>query len=75
MPYTFGNNEKCGTDWKAFAKALADIEFDGTLSFETFPCMNSFPNGARDEVLRTIHEIGMHIKDSITAIDLTQKIV
>ena len=75
MPYTFGNDEKCGTDWKAFAKALADIEFDGTLSFETFPCMNSFPNGARDEVLRTIHEIGMHIKDSITAIDLTQKIV
>lgn len=63
MPYTFGNDGKSGTDWDAFAKALAEIEFDGTLSFETFPCMNSFPNGARDEVLRTICEIGKHMRD------------
>lgn len=47
------------------AAALADIGFDGTLSFETFPCMNSFPYGTRDEVLRTIHEVGVYIKGEI----------
>lgn len=65
MPYTFGSQRKFGIDWKVFAKALADIKFDGTLSFETFPCMNSFPNGARDEVLRTIHEIGVYMRSTI----------
>ena len=65
MPYTFGSSKECGTDWDSLASALADIGFDGTLSFETFPCMNSFPYGTRDEVLRTIHEVGVYIKGKI----------
>ena len=43
---------------KEFKKALNEISFGGTLSFETFPCMNSFPRGTRGEVLRTIKAIG-----------------
>ena len=58
MPYTFGSKSEDGVDWKNFRKALDEIGFDGTLSFETFPCMNSFPRGARGEVLRTIQAIG-----------------
>jgi len=65
MPYTFGSSPSCGTDWESFARALAEIGFDGTLSFETFPCVNSFPYGTRDEVLRTIHEVGVYIKGKI----------
>lgn len=58
MPYTFGSKPEDGVDWKEFKKALNEISFSGTLSFETFPCMNSFPRGVRGEVLKTINEIG-----------------
>lgn len=61
MPYTFGSKPEDGVDWEDFRKALDEIGFDGTLSFETFPCVNSFPRGAREEVLRTIREIGKEI--------------
>ncbi len=63
MPYTFGSKPEDGVDWNDFRKALDEIGFDGTLSFETFPCVNSFPRGAREEVLRTIREIGKGIAD------------
>lgn len=58
MLYTFGKKPEDGVDWQDFSKALDEVGFDGTLSFETFPCMNSFPKGVRREVLRTICEIG-----------------
>ena len=61
MPYTFGTKAEDGVDWKDFRKALDEIGFDGTLSFETFPCVNSFPRGARKEVLMTIGEIGREL--------------
>lgn len=63
MPYTFGSKPEDGVDWDDFRKSLDEIGFDGTLSFETFPCVNSFPRGARGEVLRTIREIGKEIAD------------
>ena len=63
MPYTFGSKLEDGVDWNDFRKALDEIGFDGTLSFETFPCVNSFPSGVRVEVLRTIREIGKEIAD------------
>lgn len=63
MPYTFGSKPEDGVDWDDFRKALDEIGFDGTLSFETFPCVSSFPRGARVEVLRTIREIGKEIAD------------
>ena len=61
MPYTFGAKAEDGVDWKDFRKALDEIGFDGTLSFETFPCVNSFPRGARKEALMTIREIGREL--------------
>lgn len=59
MPYTFGSKAEDGIDWAEFRQALTDIGFDGTISFETFPCVNSFPPSVRPEVLRTIHAIGV----------------
>lgn len=61
MPYTFGTKAEDGVDWQDFRKALDEIGFDGTLSFETFPCVNSFPRGTRKEVLMTIREIGREL--------------
>ena len=63
MPYTFGSKPEDGVDWNDFRKALDEIGFEGTLSFETFPCVSSFPRGAREEVLRTIREIGKEMAD------------
>ena len=71
MPYTFGTKPDDGVDWEDFCKALSEIGFDGTLSFETFPCVNSFPKGAREEVLRTIMAIG---EDMVENIALMSKI-
>lgn len=65
MPYTFGTKPDDGVDWEDFYKALREIDFDGTLSFETFPCVNSFPRGAREEVLRTIRAIGEDMVENI----------
>lgn len=64
MPYTFGNKKSDGIDWAEFRNALDDVGFDGTISFETFPCFNSFPPSVREEVLRTIHEIGKNLVDA-----------
>lgn len=58
MPYTFGTKPEDGVDWNEFCKALDEIGFDGTLSFETFPCVNSFPRAVKGVVLRTIRVIG-----------------
>ena len=65
MPYTFGAKPDDGVDWEDFCKALVEIGFDGTLSFETFPYVNSFPRGAREEVLRTIRTIGEDMVENI----------
>ena len=46
-------------------KSLKDIKFDGTLSFETFPTMNSFPKGMSASVLKTICSIGEYMAERI----------
>lgn len=61
LPYSYGGaggNHQLGIDWESFTRALADIHYEGTLSFETFPCMGSFPEGVRASVLRTIAAVG-----------------
>lgn len=58
MPFTFGTGRERSQNWEAIFQGLRDIGFDGTLSFETFPCMNAFPYGMKEDVLSTIHEIG-----------------
>lgn len=65
MPYTFGKTKEDGLNWSEIARALKDIGFDGTLSFETFPCMNSFPQGMEDQVLKAIYAIGCSLREEI----------
>lgn len=65
MPYTFGTNESEGQVWDRIYKGLKDIKFDGTLSFETFPTMNSFPKGMSASVLKTICSIGEYMSERI----------
>lgn len=65
MPYTFGTNESEGQVWDRIYKGLKHIKFDGTLSFETFPTMNSFPKGMSASVLKTICSIGEYMAERI----------
>lgn len=65
MPYTFGRGRDDGRNWDDVIEALAQIDYDGTLSFETFPSMNSFPRSSRDEALRMICAIGNHWRERI----------
>lgn len=65
MPYTFGSGRHDALDWEDIAKALKETGFDGTLSFETYPCVRSFPMGMETAVLDTIYAIGEHLKRMI----------
>lgn len=65
MPFTFGYGENDGLDWKEIAHSLADIGFDGTISFETYPCSKAFPKIILPTVLSTIHSIGEYIESEM----------
>ena len=65
MPYTFGNNSYAGLDWNSIYAGLKDIKYSGTLSFETFPCLNNFPKNMRASVLSTIYNIGEYMRECI----------
>lgn len=60
IPYTFGTDADRGGDWESVILGLREIGFKGVLSFETFPAMNSFPDGVRDKALETIAQIGKY---------------
>ena len=65
MPFTFGDSSEVGLDWDGVIRGLREIDYQGTLSFETFPCVNSFPRGMADTVLETIHAVGEYLKEEI----------
>lgn len=66
MPYSFGNLAGDGQDWNRVLQGLKEISFDGTLSFETYPCMNSFPDALAEQVLDAIYAVGSYWREQIT---------
>ncbi|MBR5598264.1 MAG: sugar phosphate isomerase/epimerase [Lachnospiraceae bacterium] len=65
LPYTFGKGEDRGADWEGILKALKEIGYKGTLSFETFPAMNSFPHKLSEAVLKVIYDTGVSMAKQI----------
>lgn len=65
MPFTFGTGNERSQKWDGIFQGLRDIGFDGTLSFETFPCVNAFPYRMKEDVLKTIHGIGEYFVEQI----------
>ena len=65
LPFTFGNGDGRGADWDGVLRGLKEIGYQGTLSFETFPAMNSFPYGVSGQVLKTIYDIGAYMAKQI----------
>ena len=70
MPYTYTRNwgKFLITDWEGFIKGLADINFEGTLSFETFNVIRAFPAPLWPEVMRLLSATGRYWIDRINKI-------
>lgn len=60
IPFTFTRTRKnkASTDWEGFLRGLTGIRFDGVLSFETAPVLESFAEEIGEEVLWFIARIG-----------------
>jgi len=61
LPFTFGRDESSGVDWEGILRGLKEIGYQGTLNFETFPAMNSFPHNVKSAVLKTIYDTGVYM--------------
>ena len=67
LPFTFTKtrDNTSSTNWPAFIQAMRDIDFNGTLSFETAPVLDSFPPELKDDALRLIAKIGQYLSFQI----------
>ena len=67
LPFTFTKTREnnSSTNWPAFIQALKDICFDGVLSFETAPVLDSFPPEMKFTVLKFIRETGTYLASEI----------
>jgi len=65
MPFTFGNSREDGQNWDKICRGLKEVGFSGTLSFETFPTLNSFPKSMADTVLKSIYSVGEYLAGRI----------
>lgn len=67
IPFTFTKTRenRVSTDWEGFVRGLRGIHFDKTLSFETAPVLDSFPQEMRREVLGFIARIGEYFAEKI----------
>lgn len=67
IPYAMKNagGQKLYTDWDGFVKALKDINYRGTLNFETFAALRGTPVELVPAMLRLIYETGYYFKKRI----------
>ncbi len=65
IPYTSRYLDRQGTDWEGFLRALAKIDYNGCISFETDGGVNAFPKEVMKDVLRLNASIGKYFADKI----------
>lgn len=60
IPFTFAKTRenKSSTDWEGFVRGLRNIDFQGTLSFETAPVLSAFPKAMKQDTLAFLARIG-----------------
>lgn len=62
MPYA----GKVGTDWQGFMDGLKDIQYEGTLNFETFASLKGgIPQELFGAKLKFLHEVGVYFQKKI----------
>lgn len=61
MPFTFARVwNPIATDWDGFLRGLKEIGYQGVINFETFRCMDSFPEELHPAVLKLLAETGRY---------------
>ncbi len=67
IPFTFTKTRenKASTDWSGFIRGLRAVHFQGTLSFETAPVLESFPKELKQDTLQFIVKIGEYFAGKI----------
>lgn len=65
IPYTSRFTDCPGTDWTGILKALAKIEYNGCINFESDGGINGFPKEVRCDALRLNASIGKYFVDRI----------
>lgn len=67
MPFTFAVNwgTELTTDWTGFINGLADIDYKGTISFETHQAYHVFPKQVHPQMLSLMAAIGRYFSDEI----------
>lgn len=67
IPFAFTKTRenKSSTDWEGFIRGLKNIDFQGTLSFETAPVLTSFPSVMKQDVLAFLAGIGIYFAGEI----------
>lgn len=69
LPYTQTHNwgSRTWLDWEGFINGLRDINYRGSLAFETFRVYEMMPRPILDQTLRMVTAIGNYFKDRILA--------
>lgn len=61
MPFTFARSwNPVATDWDGFLKGLKEIGYRGVLNFETFRCMQAFPEELHPALLKLFADMGCY---------------
>ncbi len=69
LPYTQTHNWGAYTylDWEGFINGLRDINYQGSLCFETFRVLELCPKPVWPEMMRTITAMGRYFRDRVLA--------
>ncbi|MFV0464516.1 MAG: sugar phosphate isomerase/epimerase family protein [Lachnospiraceae bacterium] len=69
IPFTFTRTRENqpSTDWNGFLSGLKRIGYQKTLSFETAPVLNAFPEELKKETLTFIAQIGRYFAEQISS--------
>lgn len=67
MPFSYTVNwgNDCVTDWEGFLNGLADIDYKGTINFETHQSFHVFPKPVHKEMLTLTCAIGKYFAGEI----------
>ena len=60
IPYFRGKNSH--VDWEGVLAGLRDINYCGTLSFETFAALRGIPHELYPSFLRVVHDVGVYFQ-------------
>ena len=66
MPFTFARSwNPLSTDWNGFVRGLKEIGYKAVINFETYRCVENFPEALRPSVLRLLADMGSYFANQL----------